>query len=84
MTVTVDATGRYHASFVVDMPDAPLPPVDREVGIDLGLAHFAVLSDGRKVDNPRKPGEVAWRDALKHETENIGDKTAVEIQIELK
>ena len=42
------------------------------------------MGDGRKVDNPRKPGEVAWRDALKHETENIGDKTAVEIQIELK
>ena len=42
------------------------------------------LGDGRKVDNPRKPGDVAWRDALKHETENIGEKTAVEIQIELK
>ena len=53
VTVMVDATGRYHASFVVDAPDAPLPPTGREVGIDLGLAHFAVLSDGRKVDNPR-------------------------------
>jgi len=42
------------------------------------------LGDGRLVDNPRKPGEVAWRDALKHETENIGDRTAVEIQVELK
>ena len=37
-----------------------------------------------RVDNPRRPGEVAWRDALKHQTENIGEKTAVEIQIELK
>jgi len=42
------------------------------------------LGDGKVVDNPRKPGDVAWRDALKHETENIGDRTAVEIQIELK
>jgi len=42
------------------------------------------LPDGRKVDNPRKPGEIAWRDALKHETENIGDKRTEEIQIELK
>jgi quercetin dioxygenase-like cupin family protein len=42
------------------------------------------LGDGRKIDNPRKPGEVAWRDALKHETENIGDKRAIEIQIEVK
>ena len=42
------------------------------------------LGDGRVVDNPRRPGEIAWRDALRHETENIGDKTAVEIQVELK
>ena len=42
------------------------------------------MADGREVDNPRRPGEVAWRDALKHETEQMGDKTAVEIQIELK
>jgi hypothetical protein len=42
------------------------------------------LGDGRIVDNPRRPGEVAWRDYMKHQTENLGDKTAVEIQIELK
>jgi len=42
------------------------------------------MGDGREVDNPRHPGEIAWRDALKHETLNIGEKTAVEIQIELK
>ena len=42
------------------------------------------LADGKKVDNPRKPGEIAWRDAYSHVTENIGDKTAVEIQVELK
>ncbi len=53
VTVTVDAAGRYHASFVVEVPDAALPPTDREVGIDLGLTHFAVLSDGQKIDNPR-------------------------------
>ena len=53
VTVTVDATGRYHASFVVDAPDSPLPPVDAQVGIDLGLTHFAALSDGRMVDAPR-------------------------------
>lgn len=53
VTVTVDPTGRYHASFVVEVPDEPLPATSREVGIDLGLTHFAVLSDGTKVDNPR-------------------------------
>ena len=29
------------------------------MGIDLGLAHFAVLSDGRKVDNPRLARKAA-------------------------
>lgn len=42
------------------------------------------MADGREVDNPRHPGDVAWRDALKHQTEQMGEKTAVEIQIELK
>jgi quercetin dioxygenase-like cupin family protein len=42
------------------------------------------LADGKTVDNPRQPGDIAWRDAYQHITENIGDKTAVEIQIEIK
>jgi quercetin dioxygenase-like cupin family protein len=42
------------------------------------------LSDGKLVDNVRRKGEVAWRDAMKHSTENVGDKTAMEIQVELK
>jgi quercetin dioxygenase-like cupin family protein len=49
-----------------------------------GLHTTMKLADGRMVDNPRKPGEVAFRNAYQHQTENIGDKTAVEIQIELK
>jgi quercetin dioxygenase-like cupin family protein len=42
------------------------------------------LSDGRLVDNIRRKGEVAWRDAMQHSTENIGNQTAMEIQVELK
>jgi putative transposase len=53
VTVILDAAGRYFASFVVEAGDNPLPASDSEVGIDLGLTHFAVLSDGRKVANPR-------------------------------
>jgi quercetin dioxygenase-like cupin family protein len=43
-----------------------------------------VLSDGRLVDNVRHKGEVAWRDAMKHSTENVGNQMAMEIQVELK
>ncbi|MFI6518583.1 RNA-guided endonuclease InsQ/TnpB family protein [Spirillospora sp. NPDC050679] len=53
VTVVKDASGRYFASFVIEVGDAPLPTGGREVGIDLGLTHFAVLSDGTKVRNPR-------------------------------
>lgn len=42
------------------------------------------LGDGREVDNPRRKGEVGWRDYMKHETLNIGKETAAEIQVELK
>jgi hypothetical protein len=42
------------------------------------------LPNGQIVDNPRVAGEITWRDALKHVTENIGERTAEEIQIELK
>ncbi|MYQ47648.1 IS200/IS605 family element transposase accessory protein TnpB [Streptomyces sp. SID4985] len=54
VTVVKDSAGRYFASFVVETgPDEVLPETTPEVGIDLGLTHFAVLSDGRKIDSPR-------------------------------
>ncbi|NBE83149.1 RNA-guided endonuclease InsQ/TnpB family protein [Micromonospora rubida] len=54
VTVIRDAAGRYLASFVVQTnQDETLPPVDPEIGIDLGLTHFAVMSDGAKVTAPK-------------------------------
>ncbi|WP_309318363.1 RNA-guided endonuclease InsQ/TnpB family protein [Streptomyces salinarius] len=57
VTVVQDASGRYFASFVVDTDpaadEARMPATDRTVGIDLGLTHFAVLSNGTKIDSPR-------------------------------
>jgi putative transposase len=53
VTITLDGAGRYHASFVVQIQEAPLPATPAQVGIDLGLTHFATLSTGEKVANPR-------------------------------
>jgi putative transposase len=53
VTVVKDAAGRYFASFVVEVAERPLPATGAESGIDLGLSHFVVLSDGRKIDSPR-------------------------------
>ncbi|MEV5822466.1 transposase [Micromonospora harpali] len=53
VTVIKDTAGRYFASFVVTTDDETLPPVDSEIGVDLGLTHFAVMSDGTKVTAPK-------------------------------
>jgi IS605 OrfB family transposase len=57
VTVIRDPAGRYFASFVVEpRPGADaerFPGVDGEIGIDLGLAAFAVLPDGRKISAPK-------------------------------
>ncbi|WP_328863124.1 RNA-guided endonuclease InsQ/TnpB family protein [Streptomyces sp. NBC_00306] len=54
VTVVKDAAGRYFCSFVVETgQDETLPKATPEVGIDLGLTHFAILSDGTKIDSPR-------------------------------
>ncbi|MFJ2193876.1 RNA-guided endonuclease InsQ/TnpB family protein [Kitasatospora sp. NPDC087861] len=53
VTIVLDPCGRYHASFVVDVEPGHLPEVEAEVGIDLGLTTYAVMSDGTVIDNPR-------------------------------
>jgi putative transposase len=56
-TVSREPSGKFFISVLVDNKE-PLPPkppinIDQSVGIDLGLTHFAILSDGSKIDNPR-------------------------------
>ena len=53
VTVIKDAAGRYFASFVVDVEPNLLPWNDKAIGIDLGIATFATLDDGTKIDAPK-------------------------------
>jgi putative transposase len=55
VTVSMNAKGQYFASVLVDDGrDIPEKTTEgKAVGIDLGLTHFAVTSDGSKFDNPR-------------------------------
>ena len=53
VTVIRDAACRYFASFVVEAGRQSLPAVATEAGLDLGLTHFAVLSDGRTITSPQ-------------------------------
>ncbi|MFJ1709635.1 RNA-guided endonuclease InsQ/TnpB family protein [Kitasatospora sp. NPDC088346] len=53
VTVVLDPSGRYFASFVVDVEPDHLAGTDTEIGISLGLTTYAVCSDGTVIDNPR-------------------------------
>ena len=45
--------GRWFACFSVECDAKPLPASPEQVGIDVGLNSFAVLSDGTEIQNPR-------------------------------
>ena len=51
-TVSKDPAGRYFISMLCDDTVAPLPANTNQVGIDLGLTHFATLSTGEKISSP--------------------------------
>jgi len=53
VTVSKDSAGRYFVSFQGKMDIQPLPKKEQVVGIDMGLKHFAVTSDGEFIENPK-------------------------------
>jgi putative transposase len=60
VTIIRGPDGHYYASFVVDVAASPLPAVDRQAGVDLGVARLATVatSDGGRGDvaNPKHLG----------------------------
>lgn len=53
ITVSKDSSGRYFVAFQGEEDKALLPVTEKSVGIDLGLTHFIVTSDGEKVAAPK-------------------------------
>jgi putative transposase len=58
VTISKDPSGKYYASILTEVEgENPTPSVEgRVIGVDLGIKHFAVTSDGNKVskyENPR-------------------------------
>jgi putative transposase len=55
VTISQTSSGKYFASLLFDdgKPEAESSSEGKAVGIDLGLTHFAITSDGSKFDNPR-------------------------------
>lgn len=52
-TVSRTKTGKYFVSIQCELDLEETEPRDCSVGVDLGLKHFAVLSTGEKIDNPK-------------------------------
>lgn len=52
VTVSKDAAGRYFVSLLCDDSVSAKPKVSAKIGIDLGLAHFAIVSTGEKIAAP--------------------------------
>jgi putative transposase len=53
ITVTKDCAHRYFVSILVEEDINPLPVVNTQVGLDLGIKSMVVLSSGESVGNPR-------------------------------
>lgn len=53
VTVVKDPSNRYFLSFVVEMEPCSIPGPDSSIGIDLGIATFATLSNGEKILSPK-------------------------------
>ena len=57
VTISKTATGKYYASILVEtevnLPVPSIIEVEKTIGIDLGLTHMLIQSDGDKVENPR-------------------------------
>ncbi|MEG4630874.1 RNA-guided endonuclease TnpB family protein [Microcoleus sp. AR_TQ3_B6] len=61
VTVSLNPDGKYYASVLVD-DDRELAQLSTEgkaIGIDLGLTHFCITSNGSKFDNPRHTTKYA-------------------------
>ena len=74
--VSMTNTGKYYISILVD--DRKEPPIKEKfnkettIGLDMGLTHFLITSDGVKVDNPRPLKTQLQR--LKREQRKLSNK----------
>ena len=57
VTINKTATGKYYASILVETNQAKVTAstieADKTIGIDLGLNHLLIQSDGQKIENPK-------------------------------
>jgi putative transposase len=82
-TVSKDSAGRYFVSLLCDDVVGAKPEAAGQVGIDLGLSHFAILSTGEKIASPKtfRKNEARlakWQRRLKNKT--LGSKNRAKVK----
>ena len=75
ITITKTATGQYYASVLVETIVDERPNTQSNIGIDLGLTDFIVLSDSTKVANPKFLSKL--QDKLAREQKILAKRRAV-------
>jgi putative transposase len=77
VTISKDPSGKYHASILTEVEgENPNPSTEGQViGVDLGIKHFAVTSDGSKVSKYDNPGHLAKHERnLKRKQQKLARK----------
>ena len=59
VTVSKDASDRYHVCLVLDEAIEALAKTGDTVGVDLGINRLATLSSGERIANPKNTGKYA-------------------------
>ncbi|WP_353421611.1 IS200/IS605 family element RNA-guided endonuclease TnpB [Staphylococcus delphini] len=68
-TISRRSSGKYYVSLLCKEEVAEFPKTNSAIGIDLGITHFAIFSDGQKIDNNKFTSKMAQK--LKREQRKL-------------
>jgi len=75
LTIQRSSTGKWYACFCCEVEPERLPECSEQVGIDVGLKTFAILSTGEEIENPRffrKEEKALAKVQRKHSKQALG------------
>ncbi|AOV06934.1 IS200/IS605 family element RNA-guided endonuclease TnpB [Sporosarcina ureilytica] len=81
-TIRKYASGKYFVSILCEEEINELPKTNTAIGIDLGITDFAILSDGRKIDNSQFSSKM--EEKLKREQRKLSRRAVVAKQNGIK
>lgn len=61
VTISKRSTGKYYVSILCEIESKQLPKTNKNIGLDLGISDFAIMSNGQKLDNPKFSSKLAKR-----------------------